>query len=113
MTTLAAGRAVSTPGIVRFATWLTFLNTGVMFEELIVDRNGLWESMQYYQGGNLWEEEFGAVGVWGFRMLGWGGCAWGVVGHVMSAMRALRIVSSAALRLFRKFAPVASAWLVG
>jgi hypothetical protein len=29
----------------RFAVWLTFFNTWVLFEETVVDRYGLWEYM--------------------------------------------------------------------
>lgn len=66
MTTLAAGRTLSIPGIVRFATWLTFFNTWVMFEEFIVDRNGLWEYMPYYHVGRLCAWDIGAMILFGF-----------------------------------------------
>ena len=36
---------ISVSGIVRFAVWLTFFNTWVLFEETVVDRYGLWEYM--------------------------------------------------------------------
>ena len=41
--------AKRTPGIVRFAVWLTFINTWVLFEETVVDRYGLWQYMPYYR----------------------------------------------------------------
>jgi hypothetical protein len=40
-------------GIVRFAVWLTFFNTWVLFEETIVDRYGLWHWMPYYRVARL------------------------------------------------------------
>ena len=40
----------STPGIIRFAIWLTFFNTWVLFEETVVDRYGLWEYMPVLSG---------------------------------------------------------------
>lgn len=41
------------PGVVRFAVWLTFFNTWVLFEETIVDRYGLWQYMPYYRVARL------------------------------------------------------------
>jgi len=38
-----------TPGMIRFAVWLTFLNTWVLFEETVVDRYGLWQYMPFYR----------------------------------------------------------------
>lgn len=56
-------------GIVRFAVWLTFFNTWVLFEETIVDRYGLWQWMPYYRVARLCAWDIGAmallgVGVW-------------------------------------------------
>ena len=50
-----------TPGIVRFAVWLTFFNTWVLFEETVVDRYGLWEYMPYYRVGRLCSWDIGAM----------------------------------------------------
>ncbi len=54
------------PGIVRFAVWLTFFNTWVLFEETVVDRYGLWEYMPYYRVGKLCSWDIGAMAVLGF-----------------------------------------------
>jgi hypothetical protein len=50
-----------TPPIVRFAVWLTFFNTWVLFEETVVDRYGLWEYMPYYRVGQLCSWDIGAM----------------------------------------------------
>jgi hypothetical protein len=55
-----------TPGIVRFAVWLTFFNTWVLFEETVVDRYGLWEYMPYYRVGKLCSWDIGAMVLLGF-----------------------------------------------
>ena len=55
-----------TPGIVRFAVWLTFFNTWVLFEETVVDRYGLWEYMPYYRVGRLCSWDIGAMALLGF-----------------------------------------------
>ena len=47
--------------ITRFAVWLTFFNTWVLFEETIVDRHGLWEYMPYYHVGRLCAWDIGAM----------------------------------------------------
>jgi hypothetical protein len=49
------------PGIVRFAVWLTFFNTWVLFEETVVDRYGLYEYMPYYRVGKLCSRDIGAM----------------------------------------------------
>jgi hypothetical protein len=54
------------PGIVRFAVWLTFFNTWVLFEETIVDRYGLWGYMPYYRVGKLCSWDIGAMALLGF-----------------------------------------------
>lgn len=68
MTTPTVGKPVVTPGVVRFATWLTFFNTWVMFEEFVVDRNGIWEYMPYYHVGKLCAWDIGAMAVLGFMV---------------------------------------------
>jgi hypothetical protein len=52
---------ITMPGIVRFAVWLTFFNTWVLFEETVVDRYGLWEYMPYYRVGRLCSWDIGAM----------------------------------------------------
>lgn len=39
------------PFILKFAIYLTFLNSWVIFEEVVVDRNGLWRYMPFYKVG--------------------------------------------------------------
>jgi len=39
----------ATPRIVRFGVWLTLMNSWVLFEEIVVDRKGLWKYMPYYR----------------------------------------------------------------
>jgi hypothetical protein len=56
----------ATPGLVRFAVWLTFFNTWVLFEETVVDRYGLWEYMPYYRVGRLCSWDIGAMALLGF-----------------------------------------------
>jgi len=58
--------SATTPGIVRFAVWLTFFNTWVLFEETVVDRYGLWEYMPYYRVGRLCSWDIGAMVLLGF-----------------------------------------------
>jgi len=57
---------VKAPRIVRFAVWLTFFNTWVLFEETVVDRYGLWEYMPYYRVGRLCSWDIGAMVLLGF-----------------------------------------------
>jgi hypothetical protein len=54
------------PGIMRFAVWLTFFNTWVLFEETVVDRYGLWEYMPYYRVGQLCSWDIGAMALFGY-----------------------------------------------
>jgi hypothetical protein len=54
------------PGIVRFAIWLTFFNTWVLFEETVVDRYGLWAYLPYYRVGKLCSWDIGAMVLLGF-----------------------------------------------
>jgi hypothetical protein len=49
------------PGIVRFAVWLTFLNTWALFEETVVDRYGLWQYMPYYRVARFCSWDAGAM----------------------------------------------------
>jgi hypothetical protein len=39
------------PLIAKIAIAMTFINTWVLFEEIVVDRNGLWRYMPYYRVG--------------------------------------------------------------
>jgi hypothetical protein len=59
-------QSAGTPGIVRFAVWLSFFNTWVLFEETVVDRYGLWEYMPYYRVGRLCSWDIGAMALLGF-----------------------------------------------
>jgi hypothetical protein len=54
-------QTIRVPGIARFAVWLTFFNTWVLFEETVVDRYGLWEYMPYYRVGRLCSWDIGAM----------------------------------------------------
>ncbi|MBM4383323.1 MAG: hypothetical protein FJ091_08110 [Deltaproteobacteria bacterium] len=71
MTDLAA--KAKPHGLVRFAIWLTFFNTWVLFEETIVDRYGLWQYMPYYRVAKLCAWDIGAMALiaygvwWAFR----------------------------------------------
>jgi len=47
--------------LARFAVWLTFFNTWVLFEETIIDRHGLWEYLPYYRVGRLCAWDIGAM----------------------------------------------------
>lgn len=58
--------AGKTRGIIKFAVWLTFFNTWVLFEETIVDRYGWWEYMPYYRVGRLCSWDIGAMALLGF-----------------------------------------------
>lgn len=51
----------ATPSIVRFAVWLTFFNTWVLFEETVVDRYGLWRYMPLYRVARLCAWDVGAA----------------------------------------------------
>ena len=66
MATQHNGAGAQVPGIVRFAVWLTFFNTWVLFEETIIDRYGWWEYMPYYRVGKLCAWDIGAM-----VFLGW------------------------------------------
>ena|SRR5215813_11656620 len=58
----------ATPAAVRFATWLTFFNTWVLFEETIVDRYGLWQYMPYYRVARLCAWDIGAMALIAFAL---------------------------------------------
>jgi hypothetical protein len=47
--------------LTRFAVWLTFFNTWVLFEETIIDRYGLWEYLPYYRVARLCAWDIGAT----------------------------------------------------
>ena len=68
MTRQGAATTPTSPPIVRFAIWLTFFNTWVLFEETIVDRHGLWEYMPYYRVGRLCAWDIGAMGLLAFAV---------------------------------------------
>lgn len=57
---------MQTTGVVRFAVWLTFFNTWVLFEETVIDRHGLWEYMPYYRVGKLCAWDIGAMFLIGY-----------------------------------------------
>lgn len=59
-------QAMKMPRLVKFAIWLTFFNTWVLFEETVVDRYGLWEYMPYYRVGKLCSWDIGAMAFLGF-----------------------------------------------
>ena len=59
------------PGMVKFAVWLTFLNTWVLFEEIVVDRTGLWQYMPYYRVGKFCSWDVGAMVVFGYVVWRW------------------------------------------
>ena len=63
---LQGTQATKPPRIVRFAIWLTFFNTWVLFEETIVDRYGLWDYMPYYRVGKLCSWDIGAMALLGY-----------------------------------------------
>jgi hypothetical protein len=52
--------------MIKFAVWLTFFNTWVLFEDTVVDRYGLWEYMPYYRVGRLCSWDIGAMALIGF-----------------------------------------------
>jgi hypothetical protein len=58
--------ATKAPGIVRFAVWLTFLNTWALFEETVVDRTGLWQYMPYYRVAKFCSWDLGAMALVSF-----------------------------------------------
>jgi hypothetical protein len=41
------------PLIAKIAVGVAFLNTWVLFEEIVVDRQGLWRYMPFYRVGDL------------------------------------------------------------
>jgi hypothetical protein len=56
----------TTLALLRFAIWLTFFNTWVLFEETVVDRYGLWAYMPYYRVAKLCSWDIGAMALLGF-----------------------------------------------
>jgi len=51
--TAPAMPSLSEPVIVKLAVWITFLNTWVLFQEIAVDRQGLWRYMPHYRVGKF------------------------------------------------------------
>ncbi len=49
------------PVLVRIAVALTFYNSFVLFEELVVDRQGLWRYLPLYKSGKLCIWDLAAV----------------------------------------------------
>lgn len=59
------------PLIAKVAVGLTFLNTWVLFEEIVVDRQGLWRYMPFYRVGDfcVWDLTVGLlILVWLWRL---------------------------------------------
>ena len=57
------------PLIVKVAVGVAFLNSWVLFEEIVVDRQGLWRYMPFYRVGDLcvWDLTVGLlifIGLW-------------------------------------------------
>ena len=65
MTGSSEASAVRIPRVVKFAVWLTFFNTWVLFEETVVDRYGLWPYMPYYRVAKLCSWDIGAMAALG------------------------------------------------
>ena len=65
MTGSSEASAVRIPRVVKFAVWLTFFNTWVLFEETVVDRYGLWLYMPYYRVAKLCSWDIGAMAALG------------------------------------------------
>lgn len=51
------------PLIAKVAIGMTFLNTWVLFEEIVVDRQGLWRYMPFYRVGDfcVWDLTVGLL----------------------------------------------------
>lgn len=59
------------PLIAKVAVGMTFLNTWVLFEEIVVDRQGLWRYMPFYRVGDfcVWDLTVGLlILVWLWRL---------------------------------------------
>ena len=59
------------PLIAKVAVGTTFLNTWVLFEEIVVDRQGLWRYMPFYRVGDfcVWDLTVGLlILVWLWRL---------------------------------------------
>jgi len=57
------------PLIARAAIGIAFMNSWVLFEEIVVDRQGLWRYMPFYRVGDfcVWDLAVGAlifIGLW-------------------------------------------------
>ena len=68
-TLLNAARTPPTSALQRFAVWLTFVNAWVLFEEVVVDRQGLWQYMPYYRVARFCIWDLGAMIV--FAVIVW------------------------------------------
>ncbi|HYL65103.1 MAG TPA: hypothetical protein VE077_21015 [Candidatus Methylomirabilis sp.] len=49
------------PWIVKLGIGLTLLNSWILFEEIVVDRHGLWRYMPYYRVGDACVWDLGAT----------------------------------------------------
>jgi len=58
---MATDNQPATPRIIRVATWLALLNSWVLFEEIVVDREGLWKYMPFYRVGRFCPWDVAAV----------------------------------------------------
>jgi len=59
------------PLMAKVAIGMTFLNTWVLFEEIVVDRQGLWRYMPFYRVGDfcVWDLTIGLLIVaWLWRL---------------------------------------------
>ena len=63
---MATATERATPGIIRFAVWLTLMNTWVLFEEIVVDREGLSKYMPFYRVGRFCPWDVAAMLAFGF-----------------------------------------------
>jgi hypothetical protein len=63
---MASSEEANTPRIVKIAIWLTFTNTWVLFEEIVVDRRGSSKHMPLYRVGQFCIWDVAAMAV-----LGW------------------------------------------
>ena len=66
---MQAQRFKQLPLIAKVAVGMTFMNTWVLFEEIVVDRQGLWRYMPFYRVGDfcVWDLTVGLlilIGLW-------------------------------------------------
>ena len=50
---MSSEQATRPSKLLRFAIWLTLVNSWVLFEEIVVDRQGLWRYMPLYRVGTF------------------------------------------------------------